>query len=264
MLFEIGNVFKQLSLDAGPVIHVGAHEAEEREYYISLNLTPRIWIEAQPELASKLREGLVPPMDQVLEGAVWSASGILLDLNISSNSQSSSILEFGSHSANYPDITYVGTVEVQTIVLEDVLAKMESVALLNLDIQGAELQALKGAGEELAKVQAIYTEVNFEEVYKGCALISEIDSFLLGYGFKRTLTYRTQAGWGDALYLRQNALTRLSPKLWVQKAGLRWHFLSEWLIHSVYSKLGNVPVILIIMRTIRRRRLKSFKHGESA
>lgn len=261
MLFEIGIIFKRLSLDAGPVIHVGAHEAEERESYMSLNLTPRIWIEAQPDLVSRLRERLDPPEDQVLQGAAWSASGILFNLNIASNSQSSSILELGSHSTNYPDITYVGTVQVHTIVLEDVLAKMERVALLNLDIQGAELQALKGASDELAKVQAIYTEVNFEELYKDCPLVGEIDSYLLGYGFKRVLTYRTPAGWGDALYLRQNMLVRLSLKLLIQKGVLRWRFFKEGFIHSVYSKLGSFPSIQIVIRAIRTRRLKYSKHS---
>jgi FkbM family methyltransferase len=253
LLLDPNNFFKLFSLDTGPVIHVGAHEAEERKLYTSLNLTPRIWIEAQPDLVSKLREKFDSPEDQILQGAVWSSSGALFNLNIASNSQSSSLLELGSHSKNYPDITYVGTVQVKTIVLEDVLAEVEYVAFLNLDIQGAELQALKGAGDELAKVQAIYTEVNFEEVYKECPLVSEIDSYLLGYGFRRVLTYRTQAGWGDALYLRLNKLMRLSVRLLSQKSALRWLFYRQWFTAKIYSKLGKSPVIQSVLRAIRRQ-----------
>jgi len=249
MLLEVGNLFKRLGLDAGTVIHVGAHEAEERDFYMSLNLSPRLWIEAQPELVSKLITRLAPPQDQVIEGAVWSESGLSISLNISSNSQSSSVLELGSHSAHYPGITYVGTVEVKSIVLGDILSNMERVTLLTLDIQGAELQALKGAGDHVAKVEAIYVEVNFEEVYKECALIGEIDSYLNVYGFKRVLTFRTQAGWGDSLYLKQRVPIRLAPILWIQRGGLRWRYLVAWSI----TKLGSVRAVKAIMRTIRRQ-----------
>ena len=73
---------------------------------------------------------------------------------------------------------------------------------LNFDIQGAELKALKGMEPYLSKVDYLYTEVNSDYVYKGCALIDEIDDFLSKHNFKRVLTKITQHGWGDALYLK--------------------------------------------------------------
>ena len=71
----------------------------------------------------------------------------------------------------------------------------------NFDIQGAELLALKGALQSLRYAKVLYLEVNERELYKNCALISDIDEFLLQYNFKRVLTNMTQHGWGDALYL---------------------------------------------------------------
>jgi glutamate synthase domain-containing protein 1 len=71
----------------------------------------------------------------------------------------------------------------------------------NMDIQGAELMALKGAPKSIQYAKAIYLEVNQTEVYKGCGLISDIDTFLLQYNFKRVLTNITPYGWGDALYI---------------------------------------------------------------
>ena len=49
---------------------------------------------------------------------------------------------------------------------------------LNFDIQGAELKALKGMEEYLNKVDYLYTEVNSNYVYVGCALITELDEYL--------------------------------------------------------------------------------------
>ena len=74
----------------------------------------------------------------------------------------------------------------------------------NFDIQGAELIALQGATQSIQYAKAIYLEVNEQELYKNCGLITEIDSFLLQYNFKRVLTNITPHGWGDALYIIQN------------------------------------------------------------
>ena len=74
---------------------------------------------------------------------------------------------------------------------------------MNIDVQGAELLVLKGAENTLKTVNAVYTEVNTDYVYKNCALIEEIDEYLFRHGFKRTETkmWRNHP-WGDALYLR--------------------------------------------------------------
>jgi hypothetical protein len=73
----------------------------------------------------------------------------------------------------------------------------------NFDIQGAELLALKGAIGALPYAKVLYMEVNTEEVYKGCAQIEELDTFLGDHGFTRVMTDITEAGWGDAIYIRK-------------------------------------------------------------
>ena len=62
--------------------------------------------------------------------------------------------------------------------------------------------ALKGATKYIEYAKAIYLEVNEKELYKGCGLIDEIDTFLATYHFKRVLTNMTGHGWGDALYIK--------------------------------------------------------------
>jgi DNA-directed RNA polymerase len=75
----------------------------------------------------------------------------------------------------------------------------------NFDIQGAELLALKGAEESIKYAKALYLEVNTEEVYQGCALVGDLDTYLGERGFERVLTKmwdNGSCGWGDALYVR--------------------------------------------------------------
>ena len=48
--------------------------------------------------------------------------------------------------------------------------------------------------------KALYLEVNEKELYKGCALLPELDAYLLTNGFQRVLTNMTCHGW-ETLYI---------------------------------------------------------------
>jgi hypothetical protein len=71
-----------------------------------------------------------------------------------------------------------------------------------LDIQGAELKALKGI-VDWRYIDAIFTEINYREMYKGCALEPEITEFLSNKGFVKVEEVDTGCGWGDALYIKR-------------------------------------------------------------
>ena len=58
----------------------------------------------------------------------------------------------------------------------------------------------------------IYCEVNRKFLYENCSQVSEIDSYLETYGFKRVATrWFVRAGWGDAIYQKIN-LSRRNKK----------------------------------------------------
>ena len=73
----------------------------------------------------------------------------------------------------------------------------------NLDIQGVELQALKGFGKYFEQVKYIYTEVNTGEVYVNNDSMDQMDEFLNSYGFDRVETRITEFEWGDAFYIKK-------------------------------------------------------------
>jgi hypothetical protein len=85
---------------------------------------------------------------------------------------------------------------------KDIISKYDiPFNLINLDIQGAELKALKGMEEYLPKIDYIYTEVNADYVYEECNLIGEIDDYLKTFGFNRYETkWCSDYRWGDAFY----------------------------------------------------------------
>ena len=114
------------------------------------------------------------------------------------------MLDFGLHSTFHPSVKYVTCFETETKLLKNILPNYNiNYNFLNLDIQGAELKALKGMEEYLNNVDYIYTEVNSDYVYKGCALIGELDQYLIQFGLHRVETKWTDYKWGDAFYIRK-------------------------------------------------------------
>lgn len=61
--------------------------------------------------------------------------------------------------------------------------KIKSIDLLFMDIQGAELLALKGLEEEIYNVKIIHTEASFLELYEKQPLFKDIKKFLNEKGF---------------------------------------------------------------------------------
>jgi FkbM family methyltransferase len=53
-------------------------------------------------------------------------------------------------------------------------------------------------------------EVNNAYVYKNCALVHEIDDYLMKYNFKRIETKWTNENWGDALYINIKLIPNLN------------------------------------------------------
>jgi hypothetical protein len=61
---------------------------------------------------------------------------------------------------------------------------LAGVDILKLDLQGYELEALKGAIGILPRVHIVFAEVNFVPVYDGQAEFWQLDAFLRAHGFR--------------------------------------------------------------------------------
>lgn len=197
------------------VIHVGAHEGKEAKQYAAMGVAQVLFIEANPEVYARLQENLKPfPQMRAAHCAASNENG-QVDLHVTSMDQSSSILPLKRHRELYPEIRETRQVTVAAKRLDTLLQELRlnpaDFNLLNLDIQGAELMALQGASELLRHVEAINTEVNFDELYEGCALIEQLDAFLDSHGFQRVATVTPyHPTWGDALYVKRPVIAMSS------------------------------------------------------
>jgi FkbM family methyltransferase len=74
-------------------------------------------------------------------------------------------------------------IEVEATTLASVVEREPRIDLLWMDIQGAELSALKGLGPRLADVGLVHLEAEFEEIYAGQPLFADVRAFLEKAGF---------------------------------------------------------------------------------
>lgn len=195
------------------VIHIGAHHGQEGPQYLESGVQKVIWVEACRTFMAELYDrtmALNGLRQYYVNNCFSDIDGEKVLFNVANNGQSSSMLALGTHATMYPHIKYVDSVEMETKRFDTFMKENERLYhfndydFVNLDVQGAELKVLKGFGSYLTlpNIRAIYTEVNFEHVYKGCCLIGELDEFLESFGFTRALTAAPERTWGDALYLR--------------------------------------------------------------
>jgi len=209
MLIKFHELIEKHGVDVSGIIHIGAHIAEERDDYTNSGVSRVVWIEANPGVFLKLVENVAHVQGHSYHWfAAHENGGEVVELNIASNGESSSILEFDEHKIEHPHISWVGKASVLTRRVDDFFIDsgydIDGFNFVNLDIQGAELLALKGMTKILDKIDYIYTEVNEKYLYKDCCLIGDLDTFLSGFGFSRVATEMTSHGWGDALYTKES------------------------------------------------------------
>lgn len=186
------------------ILHVGAHLAEEAPIYDRIGV-PVWWVEANPRVMAKLTDLVYSwPNQHLIQALVTDYDFERRAFNITNyDGMSSSVFPFGDHPKYSPDTVYVDQMYLDTKTIDTLVDEFHIHAnLLNLDIQGAELLALRGAEDFLQDVEYVYTEVSTGPVYKGGALMHEIDAQLSGY--ERLVTNLGMHGGthGDAFYRR--------------------------------------------------------------
>lgn len=189
-------------------LHVGAHLGDEIKSYRAHDLKQVVFVEANPDLAQGLRDRFKSDGDvTVIEAAASDEEGSAT-FNITSMDQSSSLLDLKDHAKLYPKIGVDKQITVRTaqldVLLEEAGVDTSTLDFIAMDIQGAELMALKGATKLLPQIKALQIEANYSELYDGCPLITDLDAFLGQFDFVRVKTTTPYSEeWGDALYVKR-------------------------------------------------------------
>ncbi|QQE12449.1 FkbM family methyltransferase [Planctomycetota bacterium] len=196
------------------IVDGGAHDGVfTRDFSKHFNNIEVHAFEPNTELTSELRNNLAALLHKINHVALGADSGHTT-FHIGTSPMTSSVLPSNTNGQNfYHDVIHTReTRSLPMVSLDDYALKnnLKHIHILKLDLQGYELQALKGAREllENRQISAIYTEVNFMPFYEGSALFSDIDQFLKQYDYRlhnlynlATRNCNNQLTGGDALFI---------------------------------------------------------------
>lgn len=123
-------------------------------------------------------------------------------MHVSARDHSSSLLPITRlQRVVFPGTEPVGTEEVRVERLDSVIRRdlIESPALLKIDVQGYELEALKGCDRFLSAFDYIYVECSFIELYENQALAHAVIAFLVEHQFQLQCIYNVYTHDGAAV-----------------------------------------------------------------
>lgn len=214
-MIDFDYLVEKFKISTRGVLHIGANRGQEALAYKKHGIEKVIWIEAIPEVYDELLVYLksVDCLGQnifCINVCVGDENGKKVVFHESNNeSQSSSYLELGVHKEIHPTVSYIRDIPMVTFRVDSFLEgwNMRDYGLLNIDIQGAELEALKGMGKLLAGFKYAIIEINMKETYLKGALVDEVDRYMELFDFVRAETGKWVADtWTDGFYIKRDLL----------------------------------------------------------
>ena len=210
-LLKLSHLKNKYNLTISKIAHVGAHKGQEVEEYLTVFPDVKINLfEPQTNLFNYLIDKFEDKNNITLYNFALGSINDSSNMFISDNEgQSSSFLKPKFHLIEHPEVDFhKDNTNFQIKVLDEL--GIGNIDFLNIDTQGFEMEVLKGASKILKEdVKYIILEINKKELYEGCPLVKDIDSFLKKSGFIRTDTHywMDSYSWGDAFYIKRDLIS---------------------------------------------------------
>lgn len=170
--------------NSGGVLHIGAHEGQEAAFYEECG-SKVLWIEAEPEVFNTLSRNISQYAQQkAICALLGSEDRMNVPFNLASNKGASSSIYLPNVELN-PPFTITTSIELNMKRLDSLISPSVAKDFKHwvVDVQGAELPVLIGAGKLIKFCNSIVVEAKNDSFYKGGTRYSELHSFLLKEGF---------------------------------------------------------------------------------
>lgn len=169
------------------IVDVGGNVGQFSLLARALHPTARIFaFEPLPDAAARYRQVFADDARvQLFEAAIAPDAGTAT-MHVSASADSSSLLPISDRQSElFPGTQEVGVTDVEAGPLAQFVSAREiaAPALLKIDVQGFELEVLRGAGELLTAFEHVYVEASFEALYEGQALADDVIAHMLAAGF---------------------------------------------------------------------------------
>lgn len=194
------------------ILHIGANDGIEMDFYNSLMLNKVIWVEAIPKVFDALQQHIarVTPCKTEhigINALVTDADGQSHTFHLFDNNYGSSSIFEGNNEIFWNFVHEIGTITLTSKKLSTALKqnniKQNDFDYVVIDTQGSELLVLKGFEHYLEKVKWIEVEVSQRPFYHGGVLFPELNNYLNKKGFFLA-PYENVPDHGNVVYERKN------------------------------------------------------------
>jgi FkbM family methyltransferase len=186
------------------IVHVGAHYGGEYQEYVDFfgSNTTIHWFEPQKDVFDVLMSNLeTKPNNYFYNYGLGSINEVKQIWTEKENKgESASFSKPKKHLEQYPNINFFESDYFEIKKLDEF--NIQDSNVLVLDVQGFEMEVLKGSTETLKNIDHIFCEINSIEMYEGCPTLSELCEFLYQHGFTLREDYWTDGSWGDGYWSR--------------------------------------------------------------
>jgi FkbM family methyltransferase len=138
--------------------------------------------------------------------------------------KSSSLLKPGKTIEIHPWLKFENKQLVKTKTLKNYMDenKIQTIDFIHMDVQGAELMVLNGAGNYLKNIKMIWLEVENIELYKNQPLKTDVESFLIKNNFRK---------------IKNTVNSIAGDQLWVQYSYFPHKLMSSF-VYKIFNKIG--------------------------
>ena len=206
MILNLSELYVKYNMKIDGIIHIGAHFGEEQNAYKSLGISKISYFEPVGKTFKKLKERV--GNDANLFNFALGNENKKIEMYVEEADAygCSSVLK---PSDNYKNVKFNYGEIVQMKRLDDVEFDFGDYNFMNIDVQGYELEVLKGSVETLRHVDYIMCEINRFTLekpleYINCVQISELSEFLSLFGFQLVESNWAGISWGDGLFIKNN------------------------------------------------------------
>jgi len=204
MIIDLRKLNTKYNLNINGVIHIGAHYGEENNVYNELNIKEIIYVEPIKTTFDILIEK-TKGNDNIkyFNTALGNFTGETEMISSSNSNTSASVLEPKNHLYLSPKVKFGSKIKVNIDMLDNLPFDRSKYNMINIDVQGYELEVFKGGKDTLNGIDYIMAEINRDEVYKDCTHINELIEFLKPYGFELVETNWAGREWGDGFFIKK-------------------------------------------------------------
>ncbi|MCA9666702.1 MAG: FkbM family methyltransferase [Myxococcales bacterium] len=194
------DILDTFGIPAHGIVYAGAHRGEHVDAFVAAGFTSILAVEPNPELHAHL--AALPVI--VVPAALGERDGSA-DYYAARGEQS---LRNAIYPPHFAGVSFVKS-RVPCVTLEQLLAEQPGrYNALYMNVQGAELAALRGAGERLADFDIVACEVNFVARYEDAALYPAVAAYLVEHGLREVGLWRAPEGdYGMASYVHARYLS---------------------------------------------------------